>query len=113
LLSSLVIVTWLPAPCPTAGAITAAPSAQKDEMLPSMISATMLALEANAVIALRTLKFVSGDRDAIREAELMISEKIDAATEAALSLFWGGTALAVIDRYRVRVAANTARLTRV
>jgi hypothetical protein len=94
-------------------ATIAAPSAQKDEMLPSLISATLLALESNAVIALRTIKFASGDRDALREAELMITEKLEAATEATLSMFWGGTALAVIDSYRVRVAANTARLTRV
>lgn len=71
---------------------------------------TMLALESHAVIALRLMKLAAGGGDAIREAELMVEEKIDAAFEAMQSLSAGGTPTTVIDRYRVHVAANAKRL---
>jgi hypothetical protein len=45
-------------------------------------SLTMLAVEANGVVALRMLKLMLGGRRARREAELMVREKIDAAFEA-------------------------------
>jgi hypothetical protein len=79
-------------------------------MLFPFVAATMLAFESNAVIALRTLKFASGGDEAAQEAQLMMVEKIDAAWEAMESLCTGGTALAVIDRYRDLVAANVRRL---
>ena len=45
-----------------------------------------LAVESNAVIGLRTAKFLFGDRDACYEGRLMISEKVDAAFETAANL---------------------------
>ena len=45
-------------------------------------SLMLLALEANGVIALRMMKLMRGGRNARREAELMVSEKINAAFEA-------------------------------
>ena len=47
-----------------------------------MIALMLLAVESNGVIALRMLKLMSGDRDALKEASLMVSEKFEAAFEA-------------------------------
>jgi hypothetical protein len=69
-----------------------------------------LAVESNAVIGLRTAKFLFGDRDACYEGRLMISEKVDAAFEAAASLIAGASASTIIDQYRQHVAANVERL---
>jgi hypothetical protein len=46
-------------------------------------SLMMLAVEANQVVCLRTMKLMLGGRRAQREAERMISEKVDAAFEAS------------------------------
>ena len=70
----------------------------------------MLALESQSVIALRTLKFLTGDADSFAEANLMVKEKIDAAIEATTSLIGGSTADSVINRYREHVGANAIRL---
>ena len=75
-------------------------------MLPLM----MLAFESGSVITLRTLKFITGDGDAINEVQLMVREKVDAAFEASASLMAGASADAIIDRYRQHVAANADRL---
>jgi hypothetical protein len=70
----------------------------------------MLAVESSDVIALRTMKLMSGDSDALREAELMIREKIDAAFEATASLLTGASGDEIVHRYRHHVAANAKRL---
>ena len=75
-----------------------------------MLPLFMLAIEAQNVITLRTLRLWSGHPDSLNEAHLMVSEKIDASMEAAASLMSGSTAGAVIDRYREHVAANAKRL---
>jgi hypothetical protein len=71
-----------------------------------------LVVESNAVIGLRAAKFLFGDRDACYEGRLMISEKVDAAFEAASNLIAGASAYTIIDRYRQHVAANAERLSR-
>ena len=75
-----------------------------------MLPLFMLAIESQNVIALRTLKMISGDPDALNEAHLMVTEKIDAAVEAGIGIMAGSTANSIIDRYRVKVAANAERL---
>jgi hypothetical protein len=70
----------------------------------------MLAIESNGVVGLRLIKLASGDSDAQVEAELMLSEKIDAAFEAGATFIAGGSAAHVIDRYREHVSANSSRL---
>lgn len=70
----------------------------------------MLALESNRVIALRCMKLMQGDRKARREAELMVSEKIDAAIQAGSRLMTGASGNEIVRRYRRRVAANAKRL---
>jgi hypothetical protein len=75
-------------------------------------SLMMLALEANRVVGLRMIKLMRGGRGARREAELMISEKIDAAFKAGASLMAGASGDQIVRRYRRRVAANAKRLGR-
>ena len=53
-------------------------------------SLMMLAIDASHVIGLRVMKLMLGGRSARREAQLMVSEKIDAAFEASASLMAGG-----------------------
>lgn len=69
----------------------------------------MLAIEASEVIALRLSKLASGE-DVADEAVLMVSEKIDAALEAGVSLLTGAPPDAIVARYREHVAANSSRL---
>ncbi|WP_237482908.1 hypothetical protein [Lichenibacterium dinghuense] len=79
-------------------------------MLFPWYAATMLSIESNGVIGLRLMKMTFGGPDAQHEAELMVSEKVDAFVEAAGSLCGGATAAMVIGRYREYVAANASRL---
>ena len=51
----------------------------------------MLAYEAHGVVALRMMKLMRGGREARREAKLMVSEKIHAASEATASLMAGAS----------------------
>jgi len=73
-------------------------------------SLMLLAVESNGVIALRIMKLMRGGRRARREAELMVSEKIHAAFEAAASLMAGASVDEIVHRYRRHVAANAKRL---
>jgi hypothetical protein len=75
-------------------------------------AAAMLAMEASKVIDIRLWKFATGGEDAGAEAQLMVSEKLAAATDALRILMTGGTPLHVIESYRKLVAANARRLAR-
>jgi hypothetical protein len=83
---------------------------QGSEMIFPGYEATMLALEANAVIGLRLLKIAHGGVDAAQEVNLMVQEKVDAAAEAMTTLLGGGSVEAVLAGYRRRVAVNAQRL---
>ena len=69
-------------------------------------SLMMLAIDANHVVGLRVMKLMLGGRGARREAQLMVSEKIDAAVEASASLMAGASGDEIVRRYRRRVTAN-------
>ena len=73
-------------------------------------SLMMLAVEANGVVALRMMKLMRGGRNARREAELMVREKINAAVEATSSLMAGASGDEIVHRYRQHVAGNAKRL---
>jgi hypothetical protein len=73
-------------------------------------SLMLLAVEANEVIALRMMKLMRGGRRARREANLMVSEKINAAFEATASLVAGASGDEIVHRYRQHVAKNAKRL---
>ena len=73
--------------------------------------AMMLAVESNNVIDARFRKIATGGVDAMAETGLMISEKLDAAFEAATMMMRGEGSAEIIDFYRKHVAANAQRLT--
>lgn len=70
----------------------------------------MLAIEANQVIGLRMWQLMAGGKRARREAELMVSEKIDEGFRAGASLAAGASGEDIVRRFRRRVAANAKRL---
>jgi hypothetical protein len=77
----------------------------------------MLAWNASAVIGLRMAKIAAGGADGAREAELMVSEKLIAATELQTAMLTGrlGTTplsgtQAIVKRYGAKVRANRQRL---
>lgn len=79
-----------------------------------------LGAEANSVIMLRMARFAIGGPSAHKEAQLMISEKIEAAAELQMRLMTGtlgatplsGTRKA-ISHYQRKVSANKKRLSSV
>ena len=73
-------------------------------------SLMMLAIDANRVVGLRVMKLMLGGRGARREAQLRVSEKIDAALKASASLMAGASGDEIVRQYRQRVAANAKRL---
>ena len=83
--------------------------AAADDSFPWLASA-MLAFESCEVIHRRLTMFATADGEAEREANLMVSEKIEAMFEAGASMMAGASAATVIGRYREHVAANARRL---
>jgi hypothetical protein len=75
-------------------------------------SVMMLALESNRVVALRWMKLMQGGSKARREADLMVSEKMEAALKASTRLMAGASGNEIVRGYRKRVAANAKRLGR-
>ena len=72
----------------------------------------MLAAESQQVIALRLMKLAAGGAQAQAETQLMLSEKMTAATEAGAKLMAGGSSDSVVSDYRRKVRANIKRLTK-
>ncbi len=72
----------------------------------------MAGFEAQQVIALRLMKLSAGGKAAENEAMLMVSEKVSASVEAAMTLATGGSPEKVLKRYRTHMRANSRRLTR-
>jgi len=78
-----------------------------------------LAAESQAVIGLRMVKLATGDAASAREAELMISEKLQTAAQVQTQFFSdamssGGPTAArrPLAHYRRKVRANRRRLSR-
>lgn len=84
-------------------------SEPSDDSFP-WVAGAMLAFEACEVICLRLTKLAVAGEEADREAQLMVSEKIDAMFEAGASLMAGASAADIIGRYREHVADNARRL---
>jgi hypothetical protein len=66
--------------------------------------------EAQRVFALRLMKLSRGGPSAVREANQMVSEKLAASTEAAMTFAGGGSPQKVLRRYRTIMRANEKRL---
>jgi hypothetical protein len=94
--------------------------AMKNSMFPwadMAMQSTMLAIEAQQVIAMRLTKMAMGGPDVQREAELMVSEKLEtmaAGGQMMLMAALGGQpdmgAGKVMKLYRRKVSANRKRL---
>ena len=72
----------------------------------------MLAAEAQRVINLRLAAIAAGGPAAELETRLMVTEKMNAALEAAGMLARGASARSIIFFYRAHVQVNVRRLTR-
>ena len=76
------------------------------------VDATLLALEAQRVVALRMAAMASGGARAQAEAQRMVAEKIWAAIHAWPMIWRDGSPSKVLGHYRSRVRANERRLSR-
>ena len=76
----------------------------------SSIENSLMALEASNVIAMRLQMFCKGDAQALRESELMLSEKIDAFTQAGFDMAAGASTTLICKNFRAAIQANEARL---
>jgi hypothetical protein len=74
------------------------------------VNSTMLALETQEVVYLRIAKLASGGPGAFHESHLMITEKVIALGEAAMSTASGRSPDSIVSAYRDKVSANLRRL---
>jgi hypothetical protein len=81
------------------------------------VQSTMLAIESQQVIAMRLTKFAMGGPDLDREANLMVSEKMESLAQVGQMMMMaalGGEhdmgAGKVVGHYRKKVRANVKRL---
>jgi hypothetical protein len=81
-------------------------------LFPSWINLTMLLLESQQAIWLRSMRLALGGATAEAEASRMVSEKVVAAEAAALAVMRGASADKVVRSYRRKVRANIKRLSR-
>lgn len=79
-------------------------------MFESWFNLLHLTTEAQQVIGLRMLKLGFGGVTALDEAHLMVSEKLEAGTNAVLALMTGATSDNIVEGYRREVQANVRRL---
>jgi len=73
------------------------------------VEMSMLALEGQQAIWLRSLKIAGGGRAAKREAKLMVKEKVSAAQTAVLKAAAGTGPVGIARGYRRKVRANVSR----
>jgi hypothetical protein len=81
-------------------------------MLQTWFDLTMLAIESQQVISLRTIKLARGGKRAHKEARLMAAEKVAAASHETGRLLMGARPSSVVTRVRKKVRANARRLSR-
>lgn len=81
-------------------------------MLKFWFDLSMLGVEAQQVVWLRSMKIAMGGKAGEREAVRMVSEKLTAAREAGLDLAMGKSVHSLVGSYRKRVRANRRRLSR-
>ena len=75
-----------------------------------MTQSTLLALEAQRVMALRMAAIAAGGSRAQAEIQHMILEKVVASMRAGAMLTMGEPTTSVLRHYRMRVRANERRL---
>jgi hypothetical protein len=74
------------------------------------LETALMAIEAGNVISLRLQMLSRGDLAAVREAELMLSEKIVAFTQAGTDMMSGISSEVIRNNLRASIRANEARL---
>ncbi len=72
----------------------------------------LLGMEAQQVIGMRLARIAAGGRGADFETTRMVTEKVAAAQEAAMSLMTGGSPEKVVRCYRTHDRKNRTRLAR-
>jgi len=81
-------------------------------LLRTWLDLTMLAVESQQVICLRSMKIAVGGKRAHKEARLMLTEKAVAGFQESWRLMMGAPAQSIVKRYRKKVRANARRLSR-
>ncbi|MCX5517352.1 hypothetical protein OSH10_02790 [Kaistia defluvii] len=81
-------------------------------MFHTWLNLNRLAFESQQVVLLRMIKLAAGGANAQREAELMMREKVLAATQSSLRMAGGASLDSVVRSYRQKVRANARRLSR-
>jgi hypothetical protein len=81
-------------------------------MLRTWLDLTMLAVESQQVICLRTMRIAAGGKKAQKEARLMLTEKVAAGLHESWRLMMGASTQSILKRYRKKVCANARRLSR-
>lgn len=81
-------------------------------MFKLFVEMSMLALEAQQAIWLRSLKIAGGGRAGEREASLMVREKVAAAQTAVFKAATGTGPVGITRGYRRKVRANVRRLSK-
>ena len=76
------------------------------------VNFAMLAAECQQVVGLRLMKLAFGGKDAVDEAQLMMSEKMLAAHHAMGRMMMGDTHDSIVTTYREVVQANVVRLSK-
>lgn len=79
-------------------------------MFLSWYSVALLTVEANKVIGLRCRAILQGGPRSIDEIHTMCIEKQQAYGEAYLAALSGASAIAIVQMFRTKVAANHLRL---
>jgi hypothetical protein len=97
--------------------VTKFPFAAMNPWATMAMQTAMLAIESQQVIAMRLTKFAFGGPGVQREAELMVSEKMESLAETSQMMMLaalGGShdlgAGKVVRHYRKKVRANVRRL---
>jgi hypothetical protein len=81
-------------------------------MFPSWINVTMLMIEAQQAIWLRSLRLMLGGAAAEAESSRMVTEKMVAGAVAVQSALTGASADRIVHDYRRKVRSNIKRLSR-
>lgn len=76
----------------------------------SSIETTLMTIEAINVIAMRMQMMAKGDAKALRESEVMLSEKLEAFAKAGADIIAGASNTVIRDNFRALIRANEARL---
>jgi hypothetical protein len=79
-------------------------------LIVSGIEAALMTIEAANVIAMRHEMIANGDEESLREAELMVWEKMKAFALARSDMLAGVSNAVILENFRAVIRANEVRL---